>query len=106
MQLIIIIKKCTHISLDRCGGQVVSVLAFYSDDPSSNHAEAYSFFCNIVFEKNKNKQKRGRGWSTFLKKYLYGQLANLGVQVNKHFSVIGVDKRIGLKLLQISKCLC
>ena len=23
---------------------VVSVLAFYSDDPSSNRAEAYSFF--------------------------------------------------------------
>ena len=29
------------------GGQVVSVLAFYSDDPSSNPAEAYSFFCKI-----------------------------------------------------------
>ena len=27
------------------------------------------FFCNIVFEKNKNKQKRGLGWPTFLKKY-------------------------------------
>ena len=26
----------------RSGGQVVSVLAFYSDDPSSNPAEAYS----------------------------------------------------------------
>ena len=31
------------------GGQVVSVLAFYSDfdDPSSNPADAYSFFCKI-----------------------------------------------------------
>ena len=37
----------------RGGGQVVSVLAFYSDDPSSNPAEA----CEIVFEKNRNKQK-------------------------------------------------
>ena len=66
MQLIIIIKKCIQFSLDRCGGQVVSVLAFYSDDLSSNHAEAYSCFCNIVFEKNENKQKRGLGWPTFL----------------------------------------
>ena len=41
-------------------GQVVSVLAFYSDDPSSNPAEAYSFSCKIVFEKNKNKQKESR----------------------------------------------
>ena len=39
------------------GGQVVSVLAFFSDDPSSNPAEAYSFFCKIVFEKSENKQK-------------------------------------------------
>ena len=36
---------------------MVSVLAFYSEDPSSNPAEAYSFFCNVVFEKNENKQK-------------------------------------------------
>ena len=40
------------------GGQVVSMLAFYSDNPSSNPAEAYSFFCKIVFEKVENKQKR------------------------------------------------
>ena len=39
------------------GGQVVSLLAFYSNDPSSNPAKVYSFFCNIVFEKNENKQK-------------------------------------------------
>ena len=39
--------------MGRGGGQVVSVLAFYSDDPSSNPAEA----CEIVFEKNRNKQK-------------------------------------------------
>ena len=30
--------------LGRGGGQVVSVLAFYSDDPSSNPADDYSFF--------------------------------------------------------------
>ena len=30
--------------MGRGGGQVVSVLAFFSDDPSSNPAEAYSYF--------------------------------------------------------------
>ena len=34
------------------GGLVVSVLAFYSDDPSSIPAEIYNFFCKIVVEKN------------------------------------------------------
>ena len=29
--------------MGRGGGQVVSVLAFYSDDPGSNPADAYSF---------------------------------------------------------------
>ena len=29
------------------GGQVVSVLAFHTEDPSSNPAEAYSIFCAI-----------------------------------------------------------
>ena len=50
----------------RGGGQVVSVLAFYSDNPSLNPAEAYSFSVKIVFEKTKNKQKIGRGWPIFL----------------------------------------
>ena len=44
----------------RGGGQVVSMLAVYSDDPSSNPADIYSFSVKFVFEKNKNKQKRGR----------------------------------------------
>ena len=39
---------------------MVSVLAFYSDDPSSNTVEAYSFICSIVFEKKQNKQKEVR----------------------------------------------
>ena len=37
------------------GGQVVSVLAFYSDDPSSNPAEVYSLYSTKVFERNENK---------------------------------------------------
>ena len=43
--------------MGRGGGQVVSVLSFYSDDPSSNPAEAYIFTAKFVFEKNENKQK-------------------------------------------------
>ena len=43
--------------MSRGGGQVVSVLAFYSDDPGSNPADDYCFFVQIVFEKNENKQK-------------------------------------------------
>ena len=40
------------------GGQVFSVLSFYSDNPSSNPSEALSFFSvQFVFEKNENKQK-------------------------------------------------
>ena len=32
------------LNMGRGGGQVVSVLAFYSEDPSSNPAEVYSYF--------------------------------------------------------------
>ena len=39
------------------GGQVVSVLALYSDDPSSNPAEACCLAVNYNFEKNENKEK-------------------------------------------------
>ena len=53
------------LTLGRGGAQVVTVVAFFSDDPSSNPPEAFSFFCNIVFEKNEHKQKRGRAWPTF-----------------------------------------
>ena len=46
--------------MGRGGGQVVSVLAFYSDDPSSNPAETCSFSVKLVFEKNENKQREAR----------------------------------------------
>ena len=53
----------TILSVGRGCGQLVSVLTFYSDDPSSHPVDAYSFFSvNFVIEKNENKQKRGRGW--------------------------------------------
>ena len=44
--------------LGRCGGQVVSILAFNSDDPISNPSDAYSFFCKITSE---NKKVAGVG---------------------------------------------
>ena len=53
--------------LGRGVGQVVSVLAFYSDEPSLNPTDAFSFSVKFVFEKNKNKEKRGRGWPIFKK---------------------------------------
>ena len=54
------VKQCSKRNAirGRGGRQVVSVLAFYSDDPSSNHAEACSFSAKFVFGKNENKQKR------------------------------------------------
>ena len=51
----------TNFSMGRGGGLVVSALAFYSDDPSSNPAEAYSFFCKM-FEMNENILKSCRSW--------------------------------------------
>ena len=44
----------------RSGGQVVSMFAFNSDDPSSNPAEVYYFF-QIVIEKDENTLKSGQG---------------------------------------------
>ena len=40
------------------GGQVVSVLAFYADDPNSESRLSLQFFSvKFVFKKNENKQK-------------------------------------------------
>ena len=47
------------------GGQVVCVLAFYSDDSSSNWSIQF-FSLKFAFEKNKNKQKEA-GVAHFLK---------------------------------------
>ena len=46
---------------------MVSELTFYSDDPSSNPADAKSFSVKFVFEKNENKQKE-TGVGPFFKK--------------------------------------
>ena len=39
--------------MGRGGGQVVSVLAFYSDDPSSNPAEVYNFSVKLLLKERK-----------------------------------------------------
>ena len=45
----------------RGGGQVVSVLALYSNNPSSNPTDANSFFSvKFMTEKNENKLKEAR----------------------------------------------
>ena len=41
--------------MGRGGGQVVSVLAFNSYNPSSNPGDVYSFLYNMCFEKNKKE---------------------------------------------------
>ena len=47
---------------------MVNVLAFYSDDPSLNPAEAYCFYVKILFETNKNKQIKRPELAPFWKK--------------------------------------
>ena len=42
------------------GGQVASVLAFYSNNPSSNPAEVYNINVKIVIELNKKKLRLPR----------------------------------------------
>ena len=51
--------------MGRGGGQMVSVLAFCSYNPSSNLADTYSFSVKFVFEKNENKQievEKNKAW--------------------------------------------
>ena len=49
------------------GGQVVRVLAFSSNDSSSNPAEVYNVSVEIVGEKNENKQKEAGIGPFFIK---------------------------------------
>ena len=50
------------------GGQVVSMLDFYSDDPSSNPLKPTVFSVKFVLEKTENKQKEAVVCPFFLKK--------------------------------------
>ena len=54
--------------MGRGEGLVVSVLAFYFNNLSSNSAETYSFFCKICVLKNENTQKEAGGLASFFKK--------------------------------------
>ena len=46
------------------GGQVVSVLAFYFDDLSSNPTEVYNFSVKLYLKRKEINKKRP-GWSIF-----------------------------------------
>ena len=50
------------------GGLVVSVLAFYSDDPSSIPAEVYNFSVKLLLKRTKINKKRPGLAQFFLKK--------------------------------------
>ena len=52
--------------MGRGGGQSVSVLAFYSDDPSSNPAEVYNFSVKFLLKRTKINKKRP-GLADFLR---------------------------------------
>ena len=45
------------------GGQLVTVLAFHSDDPSLNPPEVYNSYRVKIAWKNENKAKRGLEWT-------------------------------------------
>ena len=45
-------------AMARGGGQVVSVLAFHSDDLSSNPAEVYNFSVKLYLKRTKINKKR------------------------------------------------
>ena len=53
---------------------MVSVLTFYSDDPSLNPAKAYSFSVKFLFEKKENKQKEAGVGPIFKKRTLVIQI--------------------------------
>ena len=57
--------------LGRGGSQVVSMLAFYSDGPSSNPADAFSFSVKYVFEKEGKLTKRGRDFYFKNRKFIF-----------------------------------
>ena len=51
----------------RGGGQVVSVLTFYSNDPSSNPAEVYNVSVKLLLKRTKINKKEA-GLAHFFKK--------------------------------------
>ena len=58
-----------ELTLSLGGGLVVSLFAFYSDDPISNPSESYSFFCTML-KNNENKKRVGLGYLKRMSVYL------------------------------------
>ena len=54
----LLLSSVINLMLGRGGGQVVSMLAFYSDDPSSNPAEVYNFSVKLLLKRTKINKKR------------------------------------------------
>ena len=67
---------------------MVSVLAFYSDNPSSNPAEDCSFLLKFVFEKNDNKHKKRLGLAPFLYRKQYVVICKDKNSFIAHMSII------------------
>ena len=59
---VILLKQHTHVKGPGGGGQVVSMLVFYTNDPSLNPAEAYNFYyAKNCLKERKNKKETGKG---------------------------------------------
>ena len=72
-QIQVLTAKLRH-DWGRGGGQVVSMLAFHSDEPSSNPAVAKVFFYKFVFEKSENNQKEAHVTSSIPSRYWFWAL--------------------------------
>ena len=57
-------------------------VAFYSDNPSLNPTEAYSFFANVMFEKNRLNLKEAGVYQCFSTQVL---CSNLNIFTSKYF---------------------
>ena len=60
---------------------MVSVLAFFSNDPSSNPAEAYSFFYKICVWKNEEKQATWTNYSRRINSKMGFMYAGIGTSL-------------------------
>ena len=70
--------------MGRVGGLVVSVLAFYSNDPSSIPAEVHNFSVNLLFKRTIIIQKNRTGLAHFLKKLsLTNQVGHLFLSLSQ-----------------------
>ena len=67
----------TKYILCHSGGQVVSMLAFHSNNPSSNPPDAYSFFCKKLCLKRSKLCKKRPGLVHFLKKQIFFYFSKL-----------------------------